>query len=300
MSRNGKQDVRIAIIGAGPGGICMGIKLKEAGFDDFVVLEKGDGLGGTWYHNRYPGCECDIASHLYSYSFEIKTDWSKPFGPQPEILAYVQHCAEKYGVLPHCKFNATVRSVTWNDDTSMWSVEQESGETVEANIVVSAIGMFNRLVYPDIEGLDSFAGTSFHSARWNWDHDLEGKTVGVIGKNGGPGSPATLKIASIGPPIASIAAWMESGRRRSTSRLFATETLVGFTSSPITSASMSTRICAVASPMPDADPVTTTRLSLYPSTSSIICVSSGFSPLIVPHDSRFPQSSPHSTSMGPV
>jgi cation diffusion facilitator CzcD-associated flavoprotein CzcO len=181
MSSNGTRDLRIAIIGAGPGGICMGIKLKQAGFDDFVILEKGDGVGGTWYHNRYPGCECDIASHLYSYSFEIKPDWSKPFGPQPEILDYVQHCATKYGVLPHCQFNAPVRRVTWTDETSMWSVEQESGETIEANIVVSAIGMFNNLVYPDIEGLDSFAGTSFHSARWNWDHKLEGRTVGVVG-----------------------------------------------------------------------------------------------------------------------
>jgi len=181
MSKDGKQDLRIAIIGAGPGGICMGIKLKQAGFDNFVILEKSDGLGGTWYYNRYPGCECDIASHLYSYSFEIKPDWSKPFAPQPEILEYIEHCAAKYGVLPHCQFNAPVSSVTWNEDTSMWSVEQESHETIEANIVVSAIGMFNELVYPDIEGIDSFAGVSFHSARWNWDHKLEGATVGVIG-----------------------------------------------------------------------------------------------------------------------
>ena len=174
-------NLRFVIIGAGPGGICQAIKLKQAGFENITILEQGTGLGGTWYHNRYPGCECDIPSHLYSFSFEIKPDWSKPYAPQAEILEYLQGCADKYGLNDHFRFNTRVRSLQWNEQDSLWLIRSEKGERFEANIVVSAIGMFNELVYPDIEGIDRFAGTSFHSARWNWDHDLRGKQVGVIG-----------------------------------------------------------------------------------------------------------------------
>ena len=172
---------RIAIIGAGPGGLCMAARLAQEGFDDYVVLEKAGGVGGTWYHNRYPGCACDIPSHLYSFSFEIKRDWSRPYAPQPEILEYMEHVARKFGVLPHCRFGCAVRSATWSEERAAWRLALDSGETVEAEIVISAIGMFNELVRPDIPGLDSFAGTSFHSARWRWDHDLTGRRVAVIG-----------------------------------------------------------------------------------------------------------------------
>jgi cation diffusion facilitator CzcD-associated flavoprotein CzcO len=172
---------RIAIIGAGPGGLCMAVRLKQQGFEDFVLLEQGSGVGGTWYHNRYPGCACDIPSHLYSFSFEVKRDWSRPYAPQPEILEYMEHVAQKYGVLAHCRFDSAVRSATWSDERGAWTLALASGQSVEAEIAVSAIGMFNELVRPDIAGLDSFAGTSFHSGRWRWDHDLSGRTVAVIG-----------------------------------------------------------------------------------------------------------------------
>jgi cation diffusion facilitator CzcD-associated flavoprotein CzcO len=172
---------RIAIIGAGPGGLCMAVRLAQEGFDDFVLLEQGHGVGGTWYHNRYPGCACDIPSHLYSFSFEIKRDWSRPYAPQPEILAYMEHVAQKYEVLPHCRFGSAVRSATWDEDRAAWSLALASGDSIEADVVVSAIGMFNELVSPEIAGLDSFAGTSFHSGRWRWDHDLRGRRVAVIG-----------------------------------------------------------------------------------------------------------------------
>ena len=172
---------RVAIIGAGPGGMCMAIKLKAAGYDDIVILERSDSVGGTWNRNTYPGCACDIQSHLYSYSFEIKPDWSRPYATQPEILQYLEFCATKYGILPHCRFGSEVVRATWNEQSASWAVELASGDRVEAEIVVSALGMFNELSWPDIEGLDSFAGTSFHSAQWNWDHDLTGETVGVIG-----------------------------------------------------------------------------------------------------------------------
>jgi cation diffusion facilitator CzcD-associated flavoprotein CzcO len=183
VSAAGKEprDLSIAIIGAGPGGLCAAIRLRQAGFEDFVILEKAGGLGGTWHHNRYPGCACDIPSHLYSFSFEPKCDWSRPYASQGEILAYLEHCAEKYGLLPYCRFGCGVRSATWDEGRARWTLRLETGEAVEADVVVSALGMFNELAWPEIPGLDDFAGTQFHSARWNWDHDLAGETVAVIG-----------------------------------------------------------------------------------------------------------------------
>lgn len=175
------RDLRIAILGAGPGGLCMGIRLAGAGFARFEILEKAGGVGGTWYHNRYPGCACDIPSHLYSFSFEIKRDWSRPYAPQPEILAYLEHCAEKYGLLRHCRFGDAVQRARWDEAAACWTLELASGRAVVADVVVSAIGMFNEIVIPDIPGLDSFAGAYFHSSRWNRDHDLAGEAVGVIG-----------------------------------------------------------------------------------------------------------------------
>ena len=181
-TRNGSGSARkVAIIGAGPGGMCMAIKLKEAGFSDVVVLEKGSGVGGTWYHNRYPGAACDIMSHLYSYSFEMKTDWSRPYGTQPEILAYLEHCAHKYGILPMIRFNTAVRKGLWDEECLVWRLITDAGDEVVADVVISAIGMFTDLNIPEIEGLDRFAGTMFHSARWDHGHDLTGERVGVIG-----------------------------------------------------------------------------------------------------------------------
>ena len=174
----GRRELRIAIIGAGPGGLCMGIRLESAGFARFEILEKASGVGGTWYHNRYPGCACDVPSHLYSFSFELKRDWSRPYAPQPEILAYLEHCAAKYGLLPHCRFGDAVRRARWDEAAAHWTLELASGRTLSADVVVSAIGMFNEIALPEIPGLDSFAGTLFHSARWNWDHALSGEAVG--------------------------------------------------------------------------------------------------------------------------
>jgi cation diffusion facilitator CzcD-associated flavoprotein CzcO len=159
----------------------MGIQLRKAGFEEFVILEKSSGVGGTWHHNRYPGCACDIPAPLYSYSFELNPDWSGPYPPQPEILAYLEHCAEKYDLTRHCRLEDGVRRAVWNDEAAHWVLDLESGHAIDAEVVVSAVGMFNELNHPDIEGLDAFAGTCFHSARWNWDHDLTGEAIGVIG-----------------------------------------------------------------------------------------------------------------------
>ena len=150
------RSLRVAIIGAGPGGLCMASRLRDAGFDDITILEKGNGVGGTWYHNRYPGCACDIPSHLYSFSFEPKVDWSRPYAPQPEIRAYFEQFAEKYDLLQHCRFGAEVESAVWSDEQARWTLGLANGESVEAEIVISALGMFNDLSEPVIEGLDAF------------------------------------------------------------------------------------------------------------------------------------------------
>jgi cation diffusion facilitator CzcD-associated flavoprotein CzcO len=173
--------MRIAIIGAGPGGLCCAKRLLDEGFDDLVIIEKTDAVGGTWNLNRYPGCECDVPSALYSFTFAVKPDWSKPYGTQPEILEYMQGIAREFGILPLCRFGTTVTRAEWDEASASWTLTLDSGETVEAEIVVSALGMFNDLAWPDIKGLDRFAGTVFHSARWNWDHDLTGERVAIIG-----------------------------------------------------------------------------------------------------------------------
>lgn len=176
-----RRPPRVAVVGAGPGGLATAKRLLDEGFDDFVVIERNAGVGGTWYQNRYPGCECDVPSAYYSFSWEMKTDWSKPYGRQPEILAYLEHVAEKYGILPHCRFGASVTRAVWDEAGPGWTLHLDDGTALAADVVVSAIGMFNELAYPDIDGLDRFAGTVFHSARWDWGHDLTGEAVAVIG-----------------------------------------------------------------------------------------------------------------------
>ncbi len=173
--------MRVAIIGAGAGGLSTGVFLKRAGIEDFVILEQNAGVGGTWFRTRYPGLTCDIPAPLYQFSFELNREWSGPYPPQPELLAYFERCAEKYGLLPHCRFEVSVERAVWSEDDATWTLSLDSGETVVADFVVSAVGMFGPLVYPEIEGLESFAGTCFHAGAWNWDHDLSGETVGVIG-----------------------------------------------------------------------------------------------------------------------
>ncbi|MGE0859034.1 MAG: flavin-containing monooxygenase [Gammaproteobacteria bacterium] len=181
MSAKQPQDFRIIVIGAGPGGMCTAIKLREAGIEDFVVLEKASGVGGTWWHNRYPGAECDVKSHLYSFSFELKRDWSRPYAGQAEILEYLEFVANKYDIKPWIRFEHQVKSARWQDAASRWEVTTADGQVFRAPVVVSGMGMFNELALPDIEGLNEFAGTKFHSARWRHDHDLTGKRVAVIG-----------------------------------------------------------------------------------------------------------------------
>jgi len=168
----------VVIIGGGFGGIGMAIRLRQAGIEDFVILEKADGLGGTWRDNTYPGAACDVPSHLYSFSFEPKTDWSRRFPPQPEILEYLWHCARKYGVLSKIRFGTEVTEARFED--GFWHVSTGGGDLV-SRVLISACGQLNRPTLPPIEGRESFAGPSFHSARWDHEVELAGRRVAIVG-----------------------------------------------------------------------------------------------------------------------
>jgi cation diffusion facilitator CzcD-associated flavoprotein CzcO len=171
----------VAILGAGAGGLCMGVQLHKAGFRDFTIFEKSDRVGGTWHDNTYPGAACDVPSHLYSFSFEPKTDWSRKFSPQAEIEAYFQHVAEKWGLLGRTRFDAEVTGATFDEARGQWRLRTRAGEEHVADALVSGLGQLNRPHVPDFPGLASFEGATWHSARWNHDYDLTGKRVAVIG-----------------------------------------------------------------------------------------------------------------------
>lgn len=195
----------IAIIGAGPGGLAMAIKLKEAGYDRFTLFEQADGVGGTWRHNAYPGCRCDVPSSLYSYSFAIKADWSEKFAPQPEILRYLEEVARDFGILPHARFNTELLAARWIAEAAQWELDFSDGAQLRFDIVVGAVGMFNVPAWSDIAGLRSFAGPVVHSARWDPGLDLAGKRVSVIG--------AAASAVQIVPAIAPDAAHLDVFQR---------------------------------------------------------------------------------------
>jgi cation diffusion facilitator CzcD-associated flavoprotein CzcO len=173
--------MRIGIIGAGPGGICAAVRLKQAGYHDLVVLEQAWGIGGTWWHNSYPGCACDVPSFLYSFSFATRQEWPQPYGTQPEVQAYLEECVERFGLKQHIRLATKVESAKWDEALSKWRLKTSAGDTETFDVVVGAVGLFNLPVYPQIPGLDRFAGTQFHSARWDHGHDLTGEAVAVIG-----------------------------------------------------------------------------------------------------------------------
>ena len=160
----------IVIVGAGFGGIGMGIALKKAGYNDFVILDKARDLGVTWRDNQYPGCACDVPSPLYSYSFELNPDWSHLFAPQQEIWDYLRNCARKYHLDEHVRYGTAVERMDWDDRARRWNVETvQDGElrSFRARAVVPAAGALHLPSYPDIPGAGRFGGTAFHSARWD-------------------------------------------------------------------------------------------------------------------------------------
>ncbi len=172
---------RIAIIGAGFAGLGAAIQLRQAGFDDLVVFDRGAEVGGTWRDNTYPGCACDIRSHLYSFSFFRNPDWTSEYPRQPEIEAYLQHAADHFGLRPFLRLRTEVTELRWDEAARTWSVHTSDGDVETFDVVINGTGPLSRPQVPDVPGLDRFAGTWFHSARWDHDHRLKGERVGVIG-----------------------------------------------------------------------------------------------------------------------
>ncbi|MCA9647336.1 MAG: NAD(P)/FAD-dependent oxidoreductase [Polyangiaceae bacterium] len=180
----GEASHEVVIIGSGFSGIALAIRLRQAGFDDFVLLERDRELGGTWRDNQYPGAACDVPAHLYSLSFEAKPDWSRAFATAPEIQDYVLSVVEKHGLRQRTLFGTRVVGLTYDETDGTWLIrtEGDAGErSLRARLVVVACGGLSNPRFPDIPGAESFAGKLFHTARWDHDFDLKGKRVAVIG-----------------------------------------------------------------------------------------------------------------------
>ena len=193
------QHTRIAIVGTGFAGLGMAIRLKEEGEHDFVLLERAADIGGTWRDNTYPGCRCDVPSHLYSFSFAPNPNWSSTFSPQSEILDYLKDCAERFGVLPHVRFETELEGASWDDEDGLWRLETSQGP-LTAELLVAAQGPLSEPSLPEVPGLDEFEGTAFHSACWDHDHDLTGERVAVIGT----GASAIQFVPEIQPKVGKL------------------------------------------------------------------------------------------------
>jgi cation diffusion facilitator CzcD-associated flavoprotein CzcO len=207
-TRTPRQDlpehVRVLVVGAGFGGLGLAITLEENGEPDFLVVERGSDVGGTWRDNTYPGAACDVPSQLYSFSFAPNPDWSRSFSPQPEIQAYLQRVAADSTVMDRFRFDTQVEDATWQEDSRRWRVRTSAG-TVTADLLVSAAGALSDPKLPDIEGIETFQGKVFHSARWNHDYDLTGKRVAVVGTG--------ASAVQIVPEIASAVAHLDVYQR---------------------------------------------------------------------------------------
>ncbi len=193
-----RREPRFLIIGAGMSGILSAIKLQEAGLDDFAIYEKADRLGGTWRENTYPGISCDVPSHLYSYSFAPHPEWSRRFSPGSEIQAYFEDVARRHGVTERIEFGKEVVRCAFED--GRWEIELADGSRDAGDFVIAATGVLHHPALPALEGLDSFAGAAFHSARWNHDVSLAGKRVGVVGT----GSSAIQIVSAVVDEVAEL------------------------------------------------------------------------------------------------
>lgn len=173
--------LEVLVVGAGFAGVGAAIKLREAGIEQFILCEKAAGIGGTWWHNTYPGAACDIPSHLYCYSFEPNPNWSRKYAPQAEIQAYIEHCVDKYGVRERIRLNCAVQSLAWDEARGIWLAQLGDGSRIRSRHVIFASGGLHLPVFPDIPGRDSFAGPSMHSAQWDHRVDFSDQRVAVIG-----------------------------------------------------------------------------------------------------------------------
>jgi cation diffusion facilitator CzcD-associated flavoprotein CzcO len=194
-----KDSTRIAIIGSGFGGLGTAIRLKQQGTEDFIVFERAGEVGGTWRDNSYPGCACDVQSHLYSFSFAPNPDWTRSYSSQPEIWDYLKRCARDFGVLPHIRFHHEVRDAAWDEAAQLWRIETSQGRYT-SNVLVLASGALSEPAMPSLRGLEQFKGKMFHSARWAHDYDLTNRRVAVIGT----GASAIQFIPEIQPHVAKL------------------------------------------------------------------------------------------------
>jgi cation diffusion facilitator CzcD-associated flavoprotein CzcO len=202
MSENSKQAARreesavdVLIIGGGFSGLCMAIKLREAGMNSFLLIEKSDDIGGTWYDNRYPGCACDIPSHLYSFSFEPSPGWSRMYPGQQEIYDYLKRCVERYEIASNIRLNTRFHEAIWDEAEAVWRVTAGEGMRIRARLIVSGIGGLHVPHYPELKGIGRFVGPAFHSSTWDHSVDLEGKNVAVVGT----GASAIQFVPQIAP-----------------------------------------------------------------------------------------------------
>ncbi|MFI5913292.1 flavin-containing monooxygenase [Dactylosporangium sp. NPDC051541] len=193
-----RAPVRVAIIGAGLGGIAAAVKLRKRATASVVIYEQSAGVGGTWFDNRYPGCEVDVHSHAYSFSF-LKYDWPRTHATQPELLAYAEHVVERFGLAPLLRLNTRVTGLVWEESTGTYTLSTEHGDRAEFDVVISALGLLNVPRYPEWPGLETFAGPCFHTSRWE-EHDLTGKSVAVVGT----GSTAVQIVPAIAPAAARV------------------------------------------------------------------------------------------------
>jgi cation diffusion facilitator CzcD-associated flavoprotein CzcO len=187
---------RTVVVGTGFSGLGMAIRLLKDGERDFVLLERAGEIGGTWRDNTYPGCRCDVPSHLYSFSFAPNPSWSSTFSPQREILDYLRDVAERFGVMPHVRFHTELQSAEWDEAEARWRIETSQGP-MTADVLVCGQGPLSEPRLPDVPGIESFEGTTFHSADWNHEHDLTGKRVAVVGT----GASAIQFVPAIQPDV---------------------------------------------------------------------------------------------------
>ena len=175
------SDLRIAIIGAGLGGIAAAIKLQEAGHQNVQIFDKNDRIGGTWAENTYPGCQCDVPVSLYQFSFAQSVNWSRLFPSANEIQAYAEEIVDRYGIRSQLRLNTTITSAEWDEESNLWHLKTDGGEEISAEVLIGALGQLNRPRFPEINGRETFDGASMHSARWDHSVNFEGKRVGVVG-----------------------------------------------------------------------------------------------------------------------
>ncbi len=180
IGSSARADLPVVIVGCGMSGLLAAVRLGEAGIP-YTVIEKNAGVGGTWYENQYPGARVDVGNHFYCYSFEPSDHWTEFFAQQPELQAYFQRVMEHHDVDRHVRWETEVERMVWDEERSSWTVSLSGGDSLEARAVITAVGQLNRPKLPDIDGIETFAGPAFHSARWDHDVDLTGKRVALVG-----------------------------------------------------------------------------------------------------------------------